>query len=76
MAAMDTQEPLSETIDDTQVDLPADDLSDPSSIPGPEIEDDASIELAIEVLAGMDPAEAPELADQVAARLRAQLSDR
>ncbi len=76
MASMDTQEPLSETVDDTRVDLPADDLSDPSSIPGAEIEDDASIELAIEVLAGMDPAEAPELADQVAARLRAQLSDR
>ncbi|MBK5268298.1 MAG: hypothetical protein JJE47_12770 [Acidimicrobiia bacterium] len=73
---MDTQEPLSETVDDTQLDLPADDLSDPSSIPGSEIEADASIELAIEVLAGMDAAEAPELADQVAARLRAQLSDR
>jgi len=76
MAVMDTQKPLSETVDDTHLDLPVDDLHDPSSTPGTAIEGDESIELAIEVLAGMDAAEAPDLADQVAARLRAQLSDR
>lgn len=76
MAVMDTQEPLNETVDDTHFGLAADDLADSSPTLAAGIEDDASIELAIEVLAGMDAAEAPELADQVAARLRAQLSDR
>lgn len=36
---------------------------------------ESSVELAIETLAGVDAADAPDLADEVATRLRAQLSD-
>lgn len=63
-----------ETLDDTPVDL---DMTE--SDLDAEVKDaaagESSIELTIETLAGVDAADAPDLADEVATRLQAQLSD-
>lgn len=71
---MDELKPSIETLDDTPVDL---DMTE--SDPAADVEDsatgDASVEVTIETLAGVDAADAPDLADEVATRLRAQLSD-
>ncbi len=71
---MNELEPSIETPDDTPIDP---DMTE--SDVAPESMDsetnESSVELAIETLAGVDAAEAPDLADEVATRLRAQLSD-
>ena len=81
---MDELKPSIETLDDTPVDA---DLTEPDraaeNSDAPSADDqtpggqtgELSVELAIETLAGVDAAEAPDLADEVATRLRAQLSD-
>lgn len=86
---MEEQEPSIKMTDDDTPITPASDgvggveLGDsddglPHDIAGGEPAGDAgpSVELAIEALAGLDPAEAPDLADEIAARLRANLSER
>ena len=87
--SMEAQEPSIKMTDDDTPIAPAragvdgvepgdsDDVQ-PHESGGGEPADDVgpSIELAIEALAGLDPAEAPDLADDIAARLRANLSER
>ncbi len=82
MAAMDKPKPSIETLDDTPIDQDQADLSDVTDVSGvaPTVGADRqgaqpSIELAIETLAGLDAAEAPDRADELAGRLRAELSD-
>ncbi len=81
---MDELKPPIETLDDTPVDpdmtesdLAAENPEVPSTDAQPTSAQtgELSVELAIETLAGVDAAEAPDLADEVATRLRAQLSD-
>lgn len=71
---MDEHKRSIETLDDTPVDL---DMTE--SDLDAEVKDaaagESSIELTIETLAGVDAADAADLADEVATRLRAQLSD-
>ena len=80
---MDELKPSIETPDDTPVDP---DMTDSDLAaekqdsfmevrPGAAETSDSLVELAIETLAGVDAADAPDLADDVATRLRAQLSD-
>ncbi|MDH5420819.1 MAG: hypothetical protein OEY55_03345 [Acidimicrobiia bacterium] len=81
---MDEPKTSTETLDDTPVgpDMTDSDLAaekpDASSVDvqtGGAETGGSSVELAIETLAGLDAADAPDLADEVATRLRAQLSD-
>ncbi len=71
---MDELKPSIETPDDTPIDP---DMIESDGAPESmdSENDESSVELAIETLAGVDAAEAPDLADEVATRLRAQLSD-
>lgn len=76
---MDELKPSIETLDDTPVDpdMTESDLAtaNPDAPSADGQTGELSVELAIETLAGVDAAEAPDLADEVATRLRAQLSD-
>ena len=76
MTLMDAQKPTNEIVDDTQIEPPVAEDAPLRPRDGGGEPADPSIELAIEALAGMDAAEAPDLADEVAARLRARLTDR
>ena len=81
---MDELKPSIETLDDTPIDPHmaesdvAPETMDSETMDSETMDsetNESSVELAIETLAGVDAAEAPDLADEVATRLRAQLSD-